>query len=406
VVVGGGIAGLEALLALGDLAGDRISLTLLAPEPEFTYRPLSVEEPFSPQPAERRALAPVAEELGAKLVARALAGVRAADHRLDLDDGSELDYDVAVVCVGGIARPAYREGVTFQAPGQPLEIDAVLRRAAEHPAGRVAFVVPPGVTWALPAYELALLAARRVADLRLELELVVVTPEPGPLAMFGPIPSDAVAGVLRARGIRLVAAERATNLADGVLTLTPGGELIEASEVIALPAILGPRVPGLPADEAGFIPIDDHARVEGVEDVYAAGDGTNFPIKQGGLGTQQADAAAEHIAARFGAALEPAPFHPVLRGKLLTGDVSLNLSSDLAGGGGEGVASLDYLWWPPHKVSGRYLAAWLAGDEVHGDPEPPRQSLEVEVSLPREWHREPMALDPYAIAAAGEPAER
>ena len=31
-----------------------------------------------------------------------------------------------------------------------------------------------------------------------------------------------------------------------------------------------------------------------------------------------------------------------------------------AGGGGEGVASPDYLWWPPHKVSGRYLAPWLA----------------------------------------------
>ena len=63
----------------------------------------------------------------------------------------------------------------------------------------------------------------------------------------------------------------------------------------------GPAIDGLPADEQGFIPIDDHARVKGLEDVYAAGDGTNFPIKQGGLGTQQADAAAEHIAHRLGA---------------------------------------------------------------------------------------------------------
>ena len=31
IVVGGGVAGLETLLALDDLAGDRVSLTLVAP---------------------------------------------------------------------------------------------------------------------------------------------------------------------------------------------------------------------------------------------------------------------------------------------------------------------------------------------------------------------------------------
>ena len=89
--------------------------------------------------------------------------------------------------------------------------------------------------------------------------------------------------------------------------------------MVALPAMDGPAMDGLPKDEGGFIPIDEHARVRGVEDVYAAGDGTNFPIKQGGLGTQQADAAAAHIAHRLGAAIDVEPFHPVLRGKLLTG---------------------------------------------------------------------------------------
>jgi sulfide:quinone oxidoreductase len=150
----------------------------------------------------------------------------------------------------------------------------------------------------------------------------------------------------------------------------------------------------LPADDKGFMPIDEHARVRGAKDVYAAGDGTNFPIKQGGLATQQADAAAEHIAARAGAEVEPRPFRPVLRGKVLTGDESLHLRHDPAGGAGEGVATDDFLWWPPHKISGRYLAAWLAQEMPH-EPEPPRRPLEVEVALPHEWHREPMALDPY-----------
>ena len=44
----------------------------------------------------------------------------------------------------------------------------------------------------------------------------------------------------------------------------------------------------------------------GVPDVFAAGDATAEPVKQGGLATQQADAAAEAIAAEAGAADRPA----------------------------------------------------------------------------------------------------
>jgi hypothetical protein len=86
----------------------------------------------------------------------------------------------------------------------------------------------------------------------------------------------------------------------------------------------------------------------------------------------------------------------VLRGKLLTGAESLHLRADVAGGGRAEEASLDSLWWPPHKISGRYLAPFLYHGEAHAEPEPPRRPLEVEVALPTEWHEEPMALDPYS----------
>ena len=42
VIVGGGVAGLETLLALDDLAGERVALTLVAPQPYFVYKPLLV----------------------------------------------------------------------------------------------------------------------------------------------------------------------------------------------------------------------------------------------------------------------------------------------------------------------------------------------------------------------------
>ena len=396
VIAGGGIAGLEALMALRDLAGDRVEITLVAPEPDFIYKPLTVEEPFSHQPPEQRALEPIVREFGSRFLLAAAERVDLAERNLELSNGETLDYGALLVCVGGRPKAAFRRGTAFLTSGEPLHIDEVLANAAGAPSRRIAFVVPPGATWPLPIYELALMARRRAESLGLvELEHVVVTPESGPLIMFGSAASGEVEALLRARGIAVETGAYARETQGDSLILTPGGRRLEVGGLVALPLMEGPGIAGLPADEHGFIPIDDHARVLGTEDVYAAGDGTTFPIKQGGIASQQADAAAEHIAARAGAPVDPQPFHPVLRGKLLTGEESLHLRHDLTGGMGEGSAALDCLWWPPHKISGRYLAAWLGGTTPHTDLEPPRRPIDVEVALPTEWHRMPMALDYY-----------
>ena len=106
---------------------------------------------------------------------------------------------------------------------------------------------------------------------------------------------------------------------------------------------------------------------------------------------------AAHIAGRLGAAIAVEPFHPVLRGKLLTGEESLHLRADVAGGGGVEEASLDCLRWPPHKISGRYLAPFLYHSETHAGARA-AATLPGRRSCPSvEWHSEPMALDPYRI---------
>jgi sulfide:quinone oxidoreductase len=46
LIAGGGVAALEALLALHELVGRRVRLELLAPGMEFLNRPASVAEPF------------------------------------------------------------------------------------------------------------------------------------------------------------------------------------------------------------------------------------------------------------------------------------------------------------------------------------------------------------------------
>ena len=376
-----------------DLAGDRASLTLVAPQPDFLYKPLLVEEPFDLGPAERHELAPLAAKKGAQFVQRAVSAVRPEEHIVELDDGSTLDYDYLVVCAGGRFKPALEGATTFPSGGEPFSADELLDRA-EDKDHRMAFIVPAGVTWSLPLYEIALMTQRRAAERGVDVKIAIITPESAPLAVFGAAASAAVGELLRVRHIEIFTSSTVRELGGQGIRLSPQDRELGPAEAVALPVMEGPAIDGLPADEQGFIPIDDHARVKGAEDVYAAGDGTNFPIKQGGLGTQQADAAAEHIAHRLGAGGAAEPFRPVLRGKLLTGDESVHLSADVAGGGGEGETSLDCLWWPPHKISARYLAPFLYHGDVHAEPEPPRHSLDVEVALPREWHEQPMALDP------------
>src|SRR5258707_3794179 len=47
LIAGGGLAALETLMALRGLAGDLVTLTLIAPEDEFVYGPLTAQRPFS-----------------------------------------------------------------------------------------------------------------------------------------------------------------------------------------------------------------------------------------------------------------------------------------------------------------------------------------------------------------------
>ena len=389
IIAGGGVAGLEAALALNHLAPELAETTLVAPDPDFFYKPLVVEEPFSREPAARHELEPALAEIGTGFRLGGLTAVDSAQHEIELADGERLGYDHLIVATGARARPAYEHATTFWAARSDLQIEELLRDAASSPEGTLTFLVPPGCSWPLPLYELALMTRRFAEEHGFSaIKLRLITPERSPLGVFGTSASAAVAELLKVRAIEV---QTGTNVVEepAGLRIVPGGSLLERGPAIALPQLVGPRIAGLPSDQGGFIPIDPHARVRGIENVYAAGDGANFPIKQGGLATQQADAAAEHLAARLGAVIDPKPFHPVLRGQLFTGPDTFHMKHDLGGGTGEGSASVDYLWWPPGKVAGRYLAPWLAHSSSNLPLEPPPNPFEVEVSLPIDWHEKP-----------------
>ena len=179
--------------------------------------------------------------------------------------------------------------------------------------------------------------------------------------MFGAEASADVAQVLAQENIQVRTGAYADVASGGrTVSLHPSGEELTVDRVVAVPTLHGTAPRGIPADADGFIPVDGHGRVTGVEDVYAAGDGVQFPIKQGGIATQQADAIAEVVAKRAGATIEPRAFRPVMRALLFTGTMDRYLRGDVTRGrDGVSEASDTALWWPPTKISGRYLSSYL-----------------------------------------------
>ena len=194
VVAGGGVAGLEAALALHHLAPDLADVTLVAPEPEFTMKPLAVNEPFALEPPERHELGPAMEQLGFGFVLDGVVAVHPDTHEVGLASGDRLPYDFLICAIGGRARPAYERAETFWASRSDLAINELLDRAADAPGRTLTFIVPPGCSWPLPLYEVALMARTR-ADERgpYGVGLRIVTPEAAPLGVFGEPASHAVA---------------------------------------------------------------------------------------------------------------------------------------------------------------------------------------------------------------------
>ena len=187
--------------------------------------------------------------------------------------------------------------MTFRGPMSAGRVEQVIARVTANPGLRLAFAAPAGARWLLPLYELALLGAATLRERGVqEPDIVVATGEHEPLEVFGPAASEAVRGALDHAGVELVTSAAAVAAFDGGLRLESGASLA-ADVVIALPELVGPRIAGLPHDEDGYIPVDEHGHVRGCTDVFAAGDATAFPVKHGGLAAQQADAVAETIAA-------------------------------------------------------------------------------------------------------------
>jgi sulfide:quinone oxidoreductase len=319
VIAGGGIGGLEAMFALRSLAGYRVLLTLMTPDPVFRIRALSVGDPFSGPALRRYDVGRLCSEVDAEFVQDAVASVDPGARTVTTGGGETVPYDDLVLAMGALQRAPYAGGITFRGLEDAEAVHGLIQDVELGAVESVVFVVPSGTTWPLPLYELALLTAERAFAMGVDVGLTLVTPEERPLGYFGLDASATVTGLLRDAGIELLTETHVRDLDHGTAVGIDGTPVVQARRAVTIPVLEGRRIPGVPTDARGFVPVDEHGAVIGLPGVWAVGDATTFPLKQGGLAAQQADAAAAAIAAGAGASVALTTHHPIMRAKLFTG---------------------------------------------------------------------------------------
>jgi sulfide:quinone oxidoreductase len=361
VIVGGGVAALEAALVLRDLAGERATVEICSARQDFVYRPYSVGEPFGTVP-KTYDLPALALRSGVEFHPESIVSVDDSARLATTFHGRSVPYDYLVLAAGVSRTWSVGGATTFFGMGDVSNVEGIIERLRTGQVRRAAFTMPTSGGWSLPMYELALLTEAELSRSGAEgYELTIVTPEHAPLQPFGRAVSAAIAKLLDERGIEVIPDAHPVRFQGGRLQVDPGASF-GFDEVVSLPRIEGRAASGLDLDSEGFVRIDDHCRALHRDRVYAAGDTTSFPVKQGGIAAQQADVAAEAIAAELGLPIEPSPFDPILRAVLWTGSESLYLQSRPNGGDDEPSTISTAPPWEGgrEKIVARRLTSFLA----------------------------------------------
>jgi nucleotide-binding universal stress UspA family protein len=257
LIAGGGVAGLEAAFALQQLAADRVRVRVISVGTDFVYRPLAIGEPFNRSHAAHTPLAELVQEAGAELISDALVGVDADARRAQLASGAELDYDALLVATGAIIDPVHEHVTGIDDARMDQLLHGLVQDIEEGYLHRLAVIIPSPPAWPLPAYELALMASERAWEMQVDLEVTLVTPERVPLDLFGPVASGALTTLLGERRIDLITSAWCEVPRSRSVLIHPDGRELAFDRIVALPALRGPDLSGLPRGGGGFLPVDE-----------------------------------------------------------------------------------------------------------------------------------------------------
>ena len=369
LIAGSGVAAVEAVLALRHLAGRNFEIDLLAPEHALEHRPASVATPFglgAPPPLDLQRLA---RRYDVELVQDELLAVDPAAHAARLTSGARWPYDHLLIAVGARPEPALPGALTFRGPVDVPAVERVLAEVTRGDRRHVVVVVPPGSTWPLPAYELAVMAATETRSVA-GATVTLVTPEREPLWIFGDTAGAELRELLADRGVVLRTAARAAHVTDDVLWLESGEALIGDTRDQP-PAARRPRHPR-PAQRRRRLPADRRARLREGRGAGARGRRCHHLPGQAGRprdpagrrrGSRHRAGARRH---RRGAPVRAGPARAPVdrRGAALPAGGARCRGRTTLGAARRrrlaGEVSSRALWWPPGKVAGRYLAPYLS----------------------------------------------
>jgi sulfide:quinone oxidoreductase len=309
VVLGAGVAGLEAAFLLESRLSGRVDLDVVYEDDKFVLRPNLVYVPFGADHAASSLW--VAETLARKAIKcqqGRVEGVDADIGRVHLADGRQLPYEHLVIATGAApwmqAVPGLQEhAASIWGPAEMTTLRErfthLRGRAREGSRQRALFVVPPHNRWSPPVYEVALMFDTwlRRERVREQVELGFVTHEASFVEAAGPRMHEIIEREFAERGIDALASERLLEARAHEASFADGR--VERFDLLVTgpPHRAGARYDGFPVDEHGFLHVESATRqVVGHPEIYAPGDAGDFPLKDTFLALLQADAAADHLA--------------------------------------------------------------------------------------------------------------
>lgn len=312
-IVGSGFAALTAVKTLRK-SNMALDITVISPKAEFQYLPGTIWIPCNLREA-KDLIIPLDnffKKMNVKHIAAKATGLKNNGHTLITSSG-EIDNDALIICSGGrfIKKlPGIEHAIT------PCEgVDATLKirdKLKELDGGTIAFGFSgnpkePSAMRGGPMFEFlfGIDHQLRKEKRRDKFKLVFFTPAENPGQRLGP---KAVSGLLKEmkkRDIETHLGNKMKQFTDHSVT-TEGGEF-NADLIIFMPGMTGNSWfdnSELPRSNGGMVKANKHCQVEGMSQVYVAGDSGSFPgpdwlPKQAHMADLQAEAAAKNLVDEF-----------------------------------------------------------------------------------------------------------
>jgi NADH dehydrogenase len=283
LVLGSGFAGLWAALGaarrldeLGAAQG-AVDITVISSQPYHDIRVRNYEADLTPC---RIPLQELLDPAGVGHITADVTGIDASGATVKTADGAVHDYDRLVLAVGSrVAKPDLpglaEFGYDVDTYDGAMKLQAHIRSLdATDPASATAVVVGAGLTGIETACELPQMLADVLGVAGVTPRVILVDHNPLVGSDMGDSARPVIEEALADNKVDTMTGEGVVAVDERSVTLS-SGEVIPAATLVWCAGMRANRLTaqfGVPLDRLGRLAVDDYLRVEGVDDVFAAGD--------------------------------------------------------------------------------------------------------------------------------------